>query len=263
MDESGWQASVGVDRQCCMVATVEGSTAVVIRRDLLLAAGCRSTAHSLNNGDGKMHRPDDIVSGNVFHGNIDLDSGRPPFNFDYPSVLNNVPRASMDSAGVNSVCLLPAAYQQLADAECALVTQRDTTSTVPDKSRQPFVLQSGILPDEEHPPSLPWQASPPCLKRAHGTRLTAAAGRDVHRARSVCAPREHRGCAARSRHAQNVWRLFPDQEDGGAGERSRLPPSAVLQHPRQRDARKHVVHYAQQRRDPGYAVHDESCAVHF
>lgn len=164
MTESAWQSSSGIERQCCMIATVGGSTSVVIRRDLLLAAGCRATAHSLNNGDGKMHRPDDIIPEGIFQGNVDLDSGRPPFNFDYPSTLNMVPRQSMDDAGINTVCLLPEAYKQLANAECTLITQRDTSSAVPDKSRKDISLINldafplGYVPDNEQPGHLPWQA---------------------------------------------------------------------------------------------------------
>ena len=167
MDESEWRASSGVKLQCCMIATVDGTTSVVIRRDLLLAAGCRATAHSLNNGDGKIHRPDDIIPEGIFQGIVDLDSGRPPFNFDYPSTLNNVARGSMDSAGINTVCLLPEAYQQLANAECALITRRDTTSAVPDKSRNKIFLANpedimlGLVPDNEQPGNLPWQAGLP------------------------------------------------------------------------------------------------------
>ena len=36
--------------QCCMNISIDGNVASVMRRDLLLAAGCRSTAFSRNNG---------------------------------------------------------------------------------------------------------------------------------------------------------------------------------------------------------------------
>lgn len=164
---------------CCMRATVGGggmgatSSKVVIRRDILLAAGCRATANSVNNvsptfraraetpfhkpalgdpcratararahtpmqGDGKMHRPRDIIPEGVFQGIVNLDSSPPPFNFDYPSVLENLQRTSMDDPGFNKVCLLPQAYEEVAGAECALLTQRDTESVAPDKKRTLF-----------------------------------------------------------------------------------------------------------------------------
>ena len=172
MSPAEWRTSAGVNRQCCMIATVgpaatTATSRVVIRRDLLLAAGCRATTHSPNNGDGKMHRPDDIIPEGVFQGIVNLDSGRPPYNFDYPSVLESVPRVSMDDAGVNRVCLLPQAYEQLSNAECALVTQHDAETVAPDKSRRSVYLADaddidsiflGFVPSDEQPGSLPWQA---------------------------------------------------------------------------------------------------------
>jgi len=154
-------------KECCMLAQIKKTpsspleTKVVIRRDILQAAGCRATANSVNNvsppraetpmqadgtspaltpqqGDGKMHRPDDIIPEGVFQGIVNLDSSPPPFNFDYPSLLESLQRTSMDEPGVNKVCLLPDAYAQLTGAECTLVTQHDTESVAPDKKRNTF-----------------------------------------------------------------------------------------------------------------------------
>ena len=127
-------------RECCMKATLPStdasSSGVFIRRDLLLAAGCRSTTHSRNNGDGKMHRPKDKVDLNVYHGQY-THSGPPPFNFDYSSDLLSPLRSGSAADGVNRICLLPEAFEELSGAECALITQRNTEDEVPDKTRTP------------------------------------------------------------------------------------------------------------------------------
>jgi hypothetical protein len=81
-----------------MNITVGSFNITAIRRDLLLAAGCRSTAFSRNNGgvpaarccartnhtagDGKFHRPGDAVSSEIFNGPF-KPTGPQPFNFDW------------------------------------------------------------------------------------------------------------------------------------------------------------------------------------
>lgn len=151
--------------ECCMKVVIGASSNVTIRRDILMAAGCRSTTHSRNNGDGKMHRPKDTIDDNVFYGQY-AHSGRPPFNFDYSSDLLSPIRSSSAANGVNRVCLLPEAFAELNDAECALITQRPIESEVPDKTRdtKKFPFGTGLSDDTdpgdftlEELVDLPWQ----------------------------------------------------------------------------------------------------------
>jgi hypothetical protein len=137
---------------CCMRATHLNGNGIFVRRDILLAAGCRSTTHSRNNGDGKMHRPKEKIDLNVYHGQY-THSGPPPFNFDYSSDLLSPLRSSSAADGVNRICLLPEAYAELSNAECALMTQRSMEDEVPDKTRTPvdFGDTSGQTTSE------PWQ----------------------------------------------------------------------------------------------------------
>jgi hypothetical protein len=67
-----------------------------------------------------------------------------------------IPRSSSSDTGPNIVCLLDSAYDELNDAECALIQRGNTADLAPDQTRDPFT--TGGIYDGEKPDGLPWQA---------------------------------------------------------------------------------------------------------
>lgn len=142
---------------CCQEITVDSDNGVFVRRDLLHMAGCRATVHSLNNGDGKNHKPNAPISQSQYMGGPKNPSDKFPYNFDYQTDFEELPRGNSAQTGYNQVCLLDKAFDEMKMAECTTISQKSVDDVVTEKTRDENKITDDAYFSQEYSP-LPFYA---------------------------------------------------------------------------------------------------------